>query len=258
MIRETLNYGPQEVLVSQEIEIPSINGLKTVIPYSDQWKKLIVQVSGGLDSALLLYLTAKTFKQIDSKTKIIPLSLEVPNKVKNLSSARKVIQAVRDTVQYEHLEKGIEVLMPEEKAHPDHKNKFFVDTLVRIRNEQGIDFEFNGNTKNPPENVRKFFRDDEFRELKRDNRSTIYNWKCSASPHSFNDKSGIVNLYKENKILESIAAHTLSCDINLDEKIKRNLPTPCGDCWWCHERAWGFEANEIKDPSLALYSSIQR
>lgn len=250
MIKETLHYGPQEISADQEIEFASVDGMKTIIPYSRDWQNLIVQVSGGLDSALLLFLTAKALNELGSTTRITPLSLEVPTKVKNLASARKVIDTVAGITGYPYLQKGVEVIMPKEEAHPDRKNKFFSQVVQNLMRDLGGDFEFNGNTKNPPESVRQEFRDDEWREMTRDDRTTIYNWKSSASPHAFNDKRGIVFLYKKFGIVEALATHTLSCDIDLDEKIERNLPTPCGECWWCRERAWGFASNHIADPSL--------
>ncbi len=250
MIRETIRWGKQTVDVEQEIEIPSVDGCKTVIPVNTAWKNILIQVSGGLDSALLLFLTAKTLKDQKATTKITPLSLEIPNKVKTLASARKVIEAIKKETGYPYLSTGIEVIMPPEEATLDRKNKFFSTTVADLVEKEKIDFEFNGNTKNPPESVRKNFRDDEARERLRDDRKTIYNGCYSASPHSFNDKKGIVYLYKKHGILESVAKHTLSCDINLDEVYYRNLPTPCNECWWCRERAWGFEANGLKDPAI--------
>jgi 7-cyano-7-deazaguanine synthase in queuosine biosynthesis len=113
-----------------------------------------------------------------------------------------------------------------------------------------FNFEFNGNTRNPPAEVRSKFRDNSARELIRDNRTTIYNGKWSASPHSFNDKSGIVYLYKKEGVLDELSSLTISCDINIDELEERGMPMePCHECWWCRERQWGFEANNCIDKS---------
>ncbi len=249
LFRDTKNHGPRQVHAVDEYVYDSVDGLKTIIPYSPSWNTLLVQASGGLDSSLLLYLTARAFKEMNLSVKILPLSLEIPTKAKNLSSARAIIKKVQELVGYEHLLPGHEVIMPLDKCEPPHKNQFFNDVVVKTF-ENGVNFEFNGNTLNPPEEARKHFPNDDLREIERDNRTTVYNAVVSASPHAFNNKKGIVYLYKKFGILEDLASLTLSCDMDLSEVKRRKLDIPCGHCWWCHERAWGFSANDTEDPSL--------
>ncbi len=241
--RDTLYHGVTHVHVEKEVIYESIDGMKTIIPYSSDWNKLLVQVSGGLDSTLMLYLTLKAFKRLNSKVLIQPLSLEVPTKAKNLSSVRAVLQKMQELIDYEYLLPNLEVQMPLDHAGIDKKDRFFKDTIRNLFKTDSVSFEFNGNTKNPPEQARSFFPHDEFRELKRDHRSTIYNIAVSASPHALNNKKGIVYLYKKEGLLDELAPLTVSCDINLDEAEQRHLPIPCDHCWWCYERRWGFTAN---------------
>ena len=246
--------APQaEVYVDKEFVFQSLGDMKTIIPYSDKWSTLLVQVSGGLDSALLLFLTAKVLKDNNSQVEILPLSFDVPYKAKNLSSARAVIQKIRELTQYEHISPGIEVAIPFDKCENPEKNAFIGLTVAELIKARGVSFEFNGNTKNPPAEVRQRFSDDLDRELGRDRRSTIYNSPTSASPHAFNDKSGIVALYVSENILDEIAPLTLSCDMNIDVILDRKLPIPCKECWWCHERKWGFAVNGVPDHAKIIF-----
>lgn len=250
LIRETMYYGETEINASHEVVYKSLGEMCTIIPIDPSWKRVLIQVSGGLDSALLLYFVAKTFQDYGIKAEIIPLSLEVPTKAKTLGSARNVINEVRTLLKSQQIRNGIEVSIPVDLCKPPYKNKFFMNTVAEVIQRENIDFEMNGNTKNPPFEDRRHFRDDEHRELLRDARTTIYNSPRSASPHAFNDKKGIIHLYQKENLLNRLAPLTLSCDLELEEIQRRGLSIPCGDCWWCHERAWGFKANQLIDPLL--------
>jgi hypothetical protein len=248
--RPTLHYGEQDLDIVTEISHDSRDGMKTVIPYNPSWAQIFIQVSGGIDSALLLYLACKSFKEIRAKVRIVPVSIEVPTKAKSLGSARAVIGKVRELVGYEYLGPGLEYHIPPEQCKNPHKDMFFNQTLARLLENFPNSFEMNGNTKNPPEHVRVGFPNDEFRQKVRDSRTTIYNTPKSASPHAMNDKSGIVALYHKEGIVDDLAPLTLSCDMDRAEIERRSLGLPCGHCWWCHERAWGFSSNNLTDPSF--------
>ena len=251
LYRETLNQGARKVNARNEFIYETDTNNRTVIPYNKDWRRLLIQVSGGLDSALLLYLTARAFKELNLSVEILPFSIEIPTKAKNLASARKVIEVVSGLVGYEKIAKGIEVVMLEEDCKPPRKDAFFDRLLSDMLRNGEVDFEFSGNTKNPPESARSEFPNDHARQLARDARTSVYNADVSASPHAMNDKQGIVYLYQKFGILDSLATHTLSCDMDIAKIEELNLEIPCGRCWWCYERAWGFKANNLEDPALA-------
>lgn len=234
------------------------NGQSTIIPMSSKWKKIGILVSGGLDSALLLYLTAKTIIDNNLEVKIQPISLEIPTKAKNLESSRAIISEIRKILDADKIIlDSKEVIMPHEYGTLEgyiagKKFQFFNDTMTDMYNSEELSFDYNGNTKNPPEHVRNHFHNNNVkhgREYNRDNPQTIYNGPWSASPHYMIDKSGIINLYIKHGILESVATKTLSCDQNIDTAIHEKLDIPCGKCWWCDERKWGFESNNAIDNS---------
>lgn len=48
------------------------------------------------------------------------------------------------------------------------------------------------------------------------------------------NKREIAELYKNNDLLETLFPLTMSCE------SLENVDGHCGECWWCKERIWGF------------------
>lgn len=229
------------------------SGSATIIPMNSKWTAVGVQVSGGLDSAILLLLVVKTIQKYNLDVKIVPISLEIHNKAKNLESARAVIAKVKEITGFENFGDSVEVVGNERQAKFEEKDRFFDLVLSKLFHDKVIDFEINGITKNPPIEVCKEFKFNEFRESIRDNPTTIYNGDTNASCHAFMTKKDIIELYKTHNVLDDLASLTLSCDENLDIIIDNGWDIPCGTCWWCAERRWGFESNDL---SYEKYSPV--
>ena len=196
MIIRTIETPFAEMQINADFEVSytTSSGNSTIIPMSHTWTHIAVQVSGGLDSTMLLYLTAKTIKDYNLTTKIIPVSIEVPNKAKNLESSRNVIKQISALLDFNQWGNILEYIMPVESAEPPLKDIFFRKIMADLLRSNIAQFEFNGNTKNPPGAIRRHFKNDLYRQLTRDDRQTIYNWSDSASPHAFMDKKDIVEL----------------------------------------------------------------
>lgn len=237
-----------------EIEFTADSGSSTVIPLGKNWKTVGIQLSGGLDSALVLFLTTKAIQEQNLDIKIQPISIFIPTKVKNIVATNSIIQKVREITSANFINDGLVFNMPlSETSHVDgKKDKFFDNTLINLFNNGTIDFEFNGNTKNPPEDIRKHFKNDEYRQKNRDNARSIYTNPYGASPHYNVDKRDIINLYIKHNLIESLAPLTVSCDEDIKTVHAQQLNVPCGQCWWCQERKYGFDSNNIKDPAPVL------
>lgn len=227
-------------------------GNSTIIPVNKTWKCLGIQLSGGLDSALLLYLTALTFKKHNLKIEIQPITIDLLVKIDTENNVKNIINKVRELTGYDHIKESLFFKLPEEISRIRRANiKFFKDTVENLYNTKVIDFEFNGNTKNPPEDVRKnFINDDYYRHHNRDSRTTVYNGTTSASPHALMSKKDIVNLYVKFEILDQLSSLTVSCNENIETIIEKKLTMPCKQCWWCNEREWGFKSNNAKDLTI--------
>lgn len=243
-----------DVFADFEEEFTADSGSSTVIPLSEKWGTLGIQVSGGLDSALLLYLTTNAIQKHQLNLKIQPISVFIPSKVKNIASTEAIIDKIREITGADFINNGLIFNMPTEETttHNGKKDQFFVNMIRNLFNEGKIDFEFNGNTKNPPDAARVGWKNDAHRQKNRDSAASVYTTTHSASPHYNMDKSDIINLYIKHNIFDQIAPLTCSCDENISIVHEFELNVPCGSCWWCKERRWGFESNNVEDPAPVL------
>lgn len=230
------------------------SGHSTIIPLSNKWKTLGIQVSGGLDSALLLYLSTIAIQKYNFNIKIQPISIYIPTKAKNIVSTNSIITKIRELTNASFINDGLILNMPlsEATSIDNKKNNFFLSQIRMLLDQDIINFDFNGNTMNPPESKRKYFKYDEFRQKNRDNAQSIYNYYTSASPHYMMDKADIINLYLKHNVFKDISPITISCDENINTIHKHQLSVPCGQCWWCCERKYGHDANNVKDLSPIL------
>jgi hypothetical protein len=255
LVRKIANLNKyEEINADIEIEFTADSGSSTVIPLGKDWHTVGVQLSGGLDSALLLFLTAKAIEQSNLNIRIQPISVFIPTKVKNIAATDAIIDKVRELTGVNFINDGLIFDMPiEETSTIDgKKDQFFVNMIRDLFHNGKINFEFNGNTKNPPTEARVGWKNDEFRQKNRDNASSIYTTSHSASPHYNMDKGDIINLYIKYDLLDAIAPLTCSCDENISVVHRNKTTVPCGTCWWCEERKYGFDSNNIDDPATVL------
>ncbi len=220
---------------------------KVIIPLDPSWSVLGIQVSGGLDSALLTYLTALAIRKHKLDVGIRTISCDVGNKPDYLPTARKVIKKLKELLPDIRWENSYEYRIPLRESKNPYKLYASTNHIRALFNLGLLDYEYNGVTLNPPEEVRKTFHDDEFRQTVRDSPESIYVSPKSARPMAFCDKQGVVELYKQFGIFDSIFPITLSCDVNKENMIDGKLP--CGQCWWCDERRWGLVSNG-ENPNL--------
>ena len=80
-----------EVVADVEVEFKADSGSSTIVPLGKNWHTVGIQVSGGLDSALLLFLTAKSIQQTGLDINIQPISVFIPTKVKNIAATDAII-----------------------------------------------------------------------------------------------------------------------------------------------------------------------
>jgi hypothetical protein len=243
-----------DIDIDVEERFTADSGHSTIIPLSNKWKTLGIQVSGGLDSALLLYLSTIAIQKHNFDIKIQPISVYIPTKAKNIVSTNSIIDKIREITNASFINDGLILNMPlSEATHIDNKKNIFFNSQIRMLFDQGIiNFDFNGNTQNPPESIRKYFKNDETRQKNRDDAQSIYNSRTCASPHYMMDKADIINLYLKHNIFKDISPMTISCDENIDIIHKHQLTVPCGRCWWCSERKYGHDANNVEDLSPTL------
>lgn len=198
-------------------------------------KKPCVNVSGGVDSALALYLTVLELDKYNGEITVLTLchpnknhynsvySTQVVNKIINITNTKSIKNHL---IFYKDIQKRKYLDIEEEKLY----NKGF------------IDFTIHGTTKNPTNVI----------DLQvggtssRDNTTFIpelgKHHLCNIQrymPFIKIDKKSIFNAYKKLKLLDTLLPYTKSC-----ESFDVNLHESCNECWWCKERAWGLNSIE--------------
>lgn len=185
-----------------------------------------IYMSGGADSALLLYILMKNstkkihiftcasrvkqFGSVKSSQNVVKKCLELTGNL-NISHHLHFVESQNDHVLFapyrEFIDKGI-------------VNLIYHGVTANPSNEELSTFSDGTNTP--------FFRNPEHTRLTYRVGSNLY------TPFTNFNKQKICEMYKELDLLDNLFPLTRSCEsLDLSEGH-------CGHCWWCQEREWGF------------------
>ncbi len=196
-----------------------------------------IMVSGGADSAILLYHLMK-----HSKDKIHIFSLGNNDKRRlNLSIATQVVEKCIQLTGNINIEHHINY------CETQTLNSLLVMPKQFIE-EKRIKIVYNGVTANPPKKVLDTFK---LRSLELDNRDPNVERDVLSSdgiwyaPWTNIDKKIIASMFKEENLIETLFSITRSCAYDpthhyFIENVKDPGYGHCGECWWCEEREWAF------------------
>lgn len=206
-----------------------------------------MKISGGLDSAISLYMLCKYITDEGKSISIVPITTNDWKKPYQVNFSTKVLSWMKK--EFPDVE-----FLPHETRQLEHGENYVQgqkehnwSVLREYHNkEQPIDFLVNGiNRKPSDEDVEAFHGDGP-----PDDRSPGQNtWGYSPyvksdKPWSFRpiinfDKKGVAELYEKFNLMDTLFNETRSCE-HWDKEKTNNFTTHCGECWWCDERKWGF------------------
>jgi len=215
-----------------------------------------VQVSGGADSAILLYSLAKKVQEIGIDLKIHPLTY-VRDKPHNLISAPGVVEWIQNRLGFKFEQHLI--------VNAGREDKMWNDRLRARRQtlsiKHNIIMEYDAQSSLPgypgpvPEEARRDLDHviSALGERISDPETRIKELGVYASSHYlkkpfwFKDKAFIASLYKTHDVLD-LLPHTRSCESlpHQNENYKltcfnsKYLTERGHQCWWCTERKWAF------------------
>lgn len=233
------------------------------IPFSDNWAKVAIAISGGADSALLAYMvcslaTAENFEVhvINNircwKTK--PWQQHDANRVINWLIQRfpNITFKVHTNFVPPELEWGnVGRIITDEYGKlvsgDTLELRAFAEYVCFIEN---VNAYYNGVTRNPRG---KDFNGIPTREIEptSDNehlKITTHMGKVVLHPFRFIEKKEIISKYKELELTELLNL-TRSCEADFPELNYTNyipgqeVPV-CGKCFWCKEREWAIEQSK--------------
>ena len=197
-----------------------------------------IMVSGGVDSAILLYYLMKHAHQ----------TIHIYSIGSNLKYRRNAIVSPRV------VEKCIELTGNINVVHHIEYNEAATYDSLRVSPETAlkdgkIQIIYDGVTMNPPDDIANSFAPELDNELTRsgDNNDMFHSNDTFYMPWANTDKRGIAEMYKEEDLMKSLFPVTRSCEYDPTCDYFADTPDPqlghCGECWWCKEREWGFGTN---------------
>lgn len=203
----------------------------------EKCKKIGLRLSGGADSAILLYLICKNIREQNLSIDYIqPVTFIGDNDLHAGYYATGVFEVIAELFYDIEIRNPLLIKWPDNlNEHQEVMNHFFDEYLSLI------DILFDGMNFPPPLEVTNNFSDKdngpEHGRADRMNmieRTILDNGIIFKLPFAKMDKKGIHDLYVEYNLLETLFPLTRSC-------INQNFPhSHCGECWWCEERLWAF------------------
>lgn len=243
--------------------IEYFNGL--LIPFNPRWRRISLALSGGADSALLLYLI--TQKILETKSKMdIHLVCNV-----RCWKTRPWQKAVRENVvgYFERRFPEIryithENFVPPELEHgisgqvlTDEYGKIVSGDTIELRAwaeyvsfHNNVDAYFNAVTKNPNIDIENSLPARNIEPTEENFKLMVTNHLdiLACHPFRFIDKVWVVQQYRRLGIMRLFDI-TRSCEgefSNINYKTYRRgdkIPT-CGKCFWCKEREYAIEQSK--------------
>lgn len=202
---------------------------KATIPLHDG--TLGVSVSGGADSAAMLYIL---MKHMDPEQKLrIYCFGKTPTHYSAIAGAQVVARRCSELTGFVNYE-----------VIADHGPDQYREVLFKNISEDikagVITHAYTGITANPPKDIGDSFLGEEFNQVHEARNPEITREETVNevihTPFTNINKQDIAQIYRELDIEDTVYPYTRSCE-SFDPV---HLGTHCGECWWCLERKWGF------------------
>jgi hypothetical protein len=242
------------------MELIDIDGVN--IPFSKEWKKIAISVSGGADSALLAYIICELFTNIEIH--IISHTRMWKSRPWQQYDSIKIYNYLESKFTNHTFKRHTNHVAPDIEwgsVGPSFKDEYGKivsgdNAQIRSYNEyicyhEKVDAFFNAVTRNP-KNVN--FEGLHTRSIDpNENNSHLVLMEhmgfIVSHPFRFIEKDWVIKQYKDKNLLELLNI-TRSCEgefINLDYKSYipyQDVPI-CNECFWCKERNWAFKQNGL-------------
>ena len=203
-------------------------------------------MSGGADSALLLYLYAKYMKEERNDISIIPLIVDAFQDVDAVSYSEKIIDFVEKelSVKIQEIQVSHPVLWFKKNETEENLLKYCYESNViechinGITNAPPIEelpHPYNLNLKyNPVRPDRQYWNTLRLsKEIKPEIEYMSENKRIFVTPIFNINKKSIVEIYKKFNLFETLWYLTNSCGVRITYE-----EAACENCFFCHERKW--------------------
>lgn len=214
----------------------------------DNYKDIGVMVSGGADSALLLYLLVKQIKdrELDINLHILTSSYAIRGYATQMFANRVVEFVLREFTAHNIIKTNYQFYKDIRRDNDFHQiwNDWWrgkrVDMIVNAVSSMPRDLDA------VVDNIRLYdcpdapIEDGRHAHVHRDT-MTYRDITYDTAWHPFTniDKRFLKYLYDKFELTDTLYSLTYSCENN-DADITNNYTTHCNTCWWCLERKWAF------------------
>jgi len=228
-----------------------------------------ISVSGGLDSASLLFLMSTHFPQIE----VIPFTCRDQNAPKDADAAEEIVKWMQSEFPQNNI-RDIEINDFNDRTedfvtwkecdevvekHPQLKGmrRVQVSKIIQVdriswnlmKRYPGA-VRLDGMTRNPPTDDMKrlgFYdkaerrRDQENPPIKEYRADYDRQWLYIYQAYANVDKKFVAGVYKDYNLMETLYPLTRSC-VGTARQTD-NFAWECHKCFWCHEKKWAFDLN---------------
>tara|TARA_B110000977_G_scaffold193996_1_gene269862 strand:- start:4325 stop:5056 length:732 start_codon:yes stop_codon:yes gene_type:complete len=226
--------------------------------------KVLISLSGGLDSASLFYLICYHFPD----TEIVPYTGHDVTAPMDYECAKDIIQYMRETFPTVNI-RDHDVykfdIWDEEwrqlaRERMDKETTIASDGTVipkftvlsglvkvlmlrknteRLRKQYPDHWILTGMTANPPVEEQRKYNFYDVAERRRDRRDNNPFMVKLYQPLMNVDKKFVAGVYKDHKLMDTLYPFTSSCVGS--ERDTEYFTKGCGKCFWCNEKKWAFE-----------------
>lgn len=226
-------------------------------------EKVLLSISGGLDSAALLYLICKYFPD----TEIIPYTGHDVTAPMDYECSKDILQFMKEEfpdakikdhdvykfdiwdeewrqLAREKWDDETTIGLNDEVIHKFTALSGLVKVLMlrtntkRLLEQHPEHTMVSGMTANPPIEEQHKYGFYDVAERRRDRRDQTQMFVRMYQPLVNVDKKFVAGVYKEHNLMETLYPYTSSC---VGSEYDTNyFSEPCGKCFWCHEKRWAF------------------
>tara|TARA_A100001388_G_scaffold243347_1_gene200607 strand:+ start:419 stop:1108 length:690 start_codon:yes stop_codon:yes gene_type:complete len=213
--------------------------------FPEDYKYIVMKISGGLDSAICFYMLCKYIREERKDLSVIPMTHNDWKKPYQVKWSKKIIEWMKkefpDVTIHEHETSQLEHGMDYIKGQVRDKRAI----LKRLHSEgRPASVTIHGQTMMPDAKVQEDWLNGDWTGPNSDDgRDKIQDpWKPEWNmfrPIINLNKKEVAELYQKFNLQDTLFNQTRSCE-NPSAEITQNFETHCGECWWCKEREWGF------------------
>jgi len=241
-------------MTQEELTMTVPTGQGNIEIYIPGSRDVIVKMSGGADSSILMLLLAKYRQEINPELKFKIVTTISTAKPYQYIFAKQVLEFINDIYplgEYEHHTNDCVPLDgvpdgPDENGIDLNSDQWALDIQNLAQKLHKPDsVQYMGITANPSIEEMKLHKFDDGRDFERDTEVAVPTGEVLLEPNVFKfnrpfaqyDKKAVSDLFDTYNVTDTLFPLTRSCE---SFKFDETFSTHCGRCWWCRERNWAF------------------